>query len=257
VTAWIKATLKPEPEPASNDVMHELAEFNAGNGDDYSMVNIEPEGIDGVLNSEETTNDMGPASGSDNVLDDSVVVTRDLSNVGWPDLQKLIETNEHCPSCGWGNAYLGAGQQDADWMFIIDAPNSRDIQAKALFSGRAGQLFDAMLNALGLDRERVYSTSVFKCAPTDDLSVTPQCDELVHRQIQLVSPKVVVTFGEFAAQSVIKSNSPLPSLRSVQGQHCFRSTTLVVPTYSPTEMLDDASLKAHVWADLKQALSLV
>jgi len=73
-------------------------------------------------------------------------------------------------------------------MFVIDAPNSTEIEGKTFFTGRAGQLFDAMLLALGLSREQVYCSSVFKCAPTDDLSITSQCDAMVLRQIELVAP---------------------------------------------------------------------
>jgi len=180
---------------------------------------------------------------------------QDLSKMDEPNLRSLIETNEHCPSCGWGNSLFATGNQHADWLFIIDAPNSGEIKEQTLFSGRVGQLFDAMLRALNLSRSAVYCTSIFKCAPTDDLSLTPQCDDLVHQQIQLVSPKVVIAFGEFASQSVIKSDSALTTLRGTE-QYCFRSQVVVVPTYSPAEMLDDVSLKAHVWADLKQAMSV-
>jgi len=58
--------------------------------------------------------------------------------IEWGDLDDRIKTNEHCPSCGWGNAFLGSGNQQADWLFIVDAPNMRDIEAKSMFSGRAG-----------------------------------------------------------------------------------------------------------------------
>ena len=177
----------------------------------------------------------------------------DISVLDWDGLQSLIETNVHCPSCGWGNSILGYGAQNADWMFVIDAPNSREIEAKEFFVGRAGQLFDSMLMALGLDRNAVYSTSVFKCAPTEDLSVTPQCDGLLHRQIELVKPKVIITFGEFTAQSVLKSNTNLDSLRQSQQQHTLTKTR-VVPTFSPAEMLDDTQLKSKVWQDLKKAI---
>jgi len=166
----------------------------------------------------------------------------------------MLDTNEHCPSCGWGNGLLGSGHQQADWMFVIDAPNSREIQAKALFAGRAGQLFEAMLTALGLERDMVYCTSLFKCAPTDDLSITPQCDALLQRQIDLVAPKVIVTFGEFTAQSLLKSNSSLEALRQTE-QTCLRTQTLILPTYSPAQMLDDTILKSKVWHDLKKAIA--
>jgi len=183
-------------------------------------------------------------------------VSSGATTLDWPGLHALIEGYENCPSCGPHNAYLGGGDTDADWMFVSDAPNSREIQEQTLFTGRAGQLFDAILLALRLDRSKVYSTSVFKCAPTDDLSLTPQCDMIVQRQIDLVAPRVVVTLGEFAAQAVIKANEPLDTLR-VKSQRCFRTNVAIVPTYSLTEMLDQPDLKAFVWADLKKCLTLI
>ena len=178
-----------------------------------------------------------------------------FSELDWSGLQARIDTNEHCPSCGWGNGLLGSGNQSADWMFVIDAPNSKEIEAKAFFSGRAGQLFEAMLLALGLDRNSVYCSSIFKCAPTDDLSMTPQCEALVLRQIELVSPKVIISFGEFASQALLKSNSMMEVLRGSE-QRCFRTQKMVVPTYTPQDMLDDSALKAKVWGDLKKAMHL-
>lgn len=175
--------------------------------------------------------------------------------IGWNGLHDRIKTNEHCPSCGWGNAFLGSGNEQADWLFIVDAPNMRDVDAKSMFSGRAGQLFDAMLSAAGLYREQVYATSVFKCAPTDDLSITPQCDSIVRQQIKLVEPKIIITFGEFAAQAVTKSNVALKNLRSKE-HYLVGSNTPIIPTYSPAQMLDDTSLKAFVWQDLKKALRI-
>jgi DNA polymerase len=180
----------------------------------------------------------------------------DISSFNWQDLQNLFKRYSYCSSCSPSNSVLGSGSVNANWMFVCDAPNSREVQAQQLLAGRAGVLFDAMLAALNLDRELVYTTSVFKCAPTEDLKTVAQCNEMLHRQIELVQPKVVVTFGEFAAQAVIKANDSLDVLRQSR-QQCFRSNTVIVPTYSPKEMLDDASLKALVWQDLKKCLALI
>ena len=189
----------------------------------------------------------------------------EIHNGSWESLEALIQTNEHCPSCGWGNAFLGSGDRQADWLFVIDAPNKIETQEKTFFTGRSGQLFEAMLLALGLDRSNVYATSVFKCAPTEDLTLTPQCNAILAQQINLVMPKVIVTFGEFAAQAVIKSNLSLNSLRE-QDNELFTNQAQnsripvmpipVIPTFTPAQMLDDNSLKAMVWADLKKALRL-
>ena len=133
-----------------------------------------------------------------------------------------------------------------------------ETQEKTFFTGRSGQLFEGMLLALGLDRSNVYATSVFKCAPTEDLTLTPQCNAVLTQQIDLIMPKVIVTFGEFAAQAVMKSNLSLNNLRAQDNEllinQAQNSRIPVITTFTPAQMLDDNSLKAMVWADLKKSL---
>lgn len=178
-----------------------------------------------------------------------------LVNLDWQGLQAQISSDPHCPSCGPHNALLGAGNPNANWVFVVDAPSLREVEAGHLLVGRAGQLFEAMLHALQLSRSEIYTTSVFKCAPSDDLSVVATCDKLLFRQIELIEPRVVVTFGEFAAQSIIKSNDALQVLRTKE-QYCYRTKVPIVPTHSPAEMLEDLALKSQVWTDLKKCMSL-
>jgi len=184
-----------------------------------------------------------------------VIERVNVDQLDWPELTQLIISGTQCKSCDEHNSLLGSGSQTADWLFISDAPSSKEVAAGVLFDGRSGQLFEAMLYVLGLDRSKVYCSSIFKCAPTDDFSSSPQCEEWVYQQIRLVKPKVVVTFGEFVAQTLLKSNEPLARLRE-NTQTCLRSNITVIPTYSPREMLDDPGLKVQVWADLKKAMRL-
>lgn len=188
-----------------------------------------------------------------NVSDSVPKNTGPLDGASWQDLQALVDGWQHCPTCGDNKSLLGHGSVNADWLFVSDAPTSLEIEQQSLFAGRAGLLFDAMLNAIGLDRQQVYATSLFKCVASDDMSVIPACDTILQRQIQLLNPKVVVTFGEFTAQTMLKANANLDVLRT-QDQHCINSKVVVVPTYTPAQMLDDARLKSKVWADLKKAI---
>lgn len=182
--------------------------------------------------------------------------TNPLATMGWDDLQGLVNGWQHCPTCGDEKSLLGHGDVNADWLFVNDAPSSAEITQSQLFAGRSGQLFEAILSALGLDRSRVYSTSLFKCIASDDMSVIPACDNILERQIQLIQPKIIVTFGEFAAQTLLKANANLEVLRTQQ-QQCINSKVTVIPTFAPAQMLDDASLKSKVWNDLKKAISIV
>jgi DNA polymerase len=179
-----------------------------------------------------------------------------LDSLGWNGLHALVNGWQNCPSCGENKSLLGHGDENADWFFISDAPSTAEISQKSLFAARSGQLFEAMLSALGLQRESVYSTSLFKCVASDDVNVIPACDNILQRQIQLVKPKIIITFGEFAAQTLLKANAKLDVLRT-QNQRCISSKIVVIPTYTPAQMLDDVSLKSKVWADLKQAIAIV
>lgn len=178
-----------------------------------------------------------------------------MESLDWQGLQALIDGQDYCHTCGSANSNLGVGDPNADWLFVSDAPSRSDLAQHQMFSGRAGQLYEAMLLAVGLDRAVVYTTSVFKCVASDDLSVIPNCDKLLQRQIELLKPKVIVTFGEFAAQSVVKSNESLEKLRS-QDLSCHISKVPIVASYSPIQLLDEPSLKAGAWQDLKKCLAI-
>lgn len=178
-----------------------------------------------------------------------------LSALDWQGLQRLVDDQSQCQSCGSANSILGSGDPKANWLFVTDAPTSIDLESQQMFSGRAGQLYEAMLLAVGLTRDSVYTTSVFKCATSDDISVIPSCEKLLQRQIELIQPKVVIAFGEFVAQSMVKSNEGLESLR-LQELCCYQTKVPVVVSYSPWQLLDHPSLKAGAWQDLKKCLAI-
>ena len=113
-------------------------------------------------------------------------------------------------------------------------------------------MFEGILAALGLHRDQVYLSSVFKCPASNDIQNTAQCDNVIHQQIRLIQPQVVFTFGEVAAQMVIKANEGLAILRS-RPQHCFSNDLPIVPSHSLHEMLRNPVLKAELWEDLKMA----
>jgi DNA polymerase len=188
-------------------------------------------------------------------LEQSSATQHPMAALDWQGLQRLIDDQSQCQSCGSANSILGSGDPKADWLFVTDAPTSMDLESQQMFSGRAGQLYEAMLLAVGLTRDSVYTTSVFKCATSDDISIIPSCEKLLQRQIELVQPKVIVAFGEFAAQSVVKSNEGLESLRS-QELRCYQTKVRIVVSYSPWQLLDQPSLKAGAWQDLKKCLAI-
>ncbi len=177
----------------------------------------------------------------------------ELADLDWRALQARINNHQLCPSCGPEQSVLGFGDVLADWMFVSDAPTSTEVQENSLFLGRAGQLYEAMLAACGLDRQQVYTSTVFKCCPPEDLSLSPQCNKIVHRQIELVQPKVVVALGEFAAQAVLRANEPFEQLQKnpqlYPGTQC-----MVITSHTLPQLLAEPALKASLWRDLKRAL---
>ncbi len=178
-----------------------------------------------------------------------------LMTLDWQGLQALVDGQSHCDSCGIGNSVLGAGDYDANYLFVCDAPASPDVELGQLLSGRAGQLYEAMLLAIGMARESVYTTSVFKCVASGDLNAVPNCDKLLQRQVQLIQPKVIIALGEFAAQSIAKSNEVLTTLRE-QDLACHHTKVPIVATFSPLQLLDEPLLKAGAWSDLKKCMAI-
>lgn len=190
----------------------------------------------------------------DTKVEKPVVATQE---VDWSGLVAMLDDSQFCPSCAKVTPILGEGDLSADWMFVFDSPSLRDIEHQRLLTGRVGQLFDAILLALGLSRDSIYLSTVFKCPPVADIGAdTACCDRLLQHQIKLVQPKVVIAFGEFVAQALIKANESLDQLRA-QPCQCFNLPISVIPSDSLMQMLDSPTIKAGVWRDLKSARQIV
>ena len=194
------------------------------------------------------------SDGQEAKSDEEATIDSSLPSWDWRSLQAKISSTEFCPSCGPTQSTLGFGDVLADWMFIADAPTTSELEVQQLFVGRAGQLYENILLSCGLSRAQIYSSSVFKCSPPEDISIQPQCERLIHHQIKLVQPKVIVTFGEFVSQTVLQANESLDALQN-SPQYYADGNILVLPSVSPHELLDDPSLKAKLWTDLTFALN--
>jgi len=171
----------------------------------------------------------------------------------WSGLEASLNDPAHCQSCAESNAILGEGDATADWVFVMDAPSSQDSQLQQLLSGRNGQLFDAILRSINLSREVVYLTSIFKCPPPDEVAISPQCGRIVDQQLMHIKPRVVVALGEFAAQTLIRSNHDLAFLRGANPQPISTDYSLIA-SHCMASMLETPSLKAEFWHDLKKCL---
>src|SRR5229473_2190404 len=149
----------------------------------------------------------------------------------------------------------GVGSPNADLMFIGEAPGrDEDIQGKP-FVGRAGQLLTDIIKAMKLTRDDVYIANVIKCRPPENRN--PEQDELdacrphIRRQIEIIQPRVIVTLGRFALQSLTEKAY---AISDVRGKWLDHDGIKVMPTYHPAYLLRTPSAKKEVWADMKNVM---
>ena len=174
-----------------------------------------------------------------------------FDELDWPGLESWVQQG-NCDSCDQGGTIFGEGDRQADWMFLVDAPNADAVQQGLVVGGRARSLYQAILAALNLDIGQVYTTGVFKCAPSQDALLATACQEILARQVALVRPKVIVCLGEFSGQTLIKSNDSLSVLRT-QECHCLQTKVPVIVSHGLTDLLQSPILKSQAWQDVKRA----
>jgi DNA polymerase len=155
---------------------------------------------------------------------------------------------------------FGVGPQRSDWLVIGEAPGAEEDRRGEPFVGAAGQLLDAMLRAIGLDRARnVYIANVLKSRPPGNRDPKPEevaaCLPYLVRQIALLQPKVMLAVGRIAAQSLLGTDAPLGRLRG-RVHHFGELNTPLVVTYHPAYLLRSPGEKRKAWEDLKFARNL-
>jgi DNA polymerase len=174
----------------------------------------------------------------------------------WQALRAEVLSCTKCPlHLTRTQAVLGVGPWRSDWLVIGEAPGAEEDRRGEPFVGAAGQLLDAMLRAIGLDRKsNVYIANVLKSRPPNNRDPKPEevaaCLPYLERQIELLQPKIMLAVGRIAAQNLLGTDAPLGRLR---GQlHRFGDTPLVV-TYHPAYLLRTPADKRKAWEDLKFA----
>ncbi len=155
---------------------------------------------------------------------------------------------------------LGVGPKRTDWLVIGEAPGAEEDRRGEPFVGAAGQLLDAMLRAIGLDRRtNVYIANVLKSRPPNNRDPKPEevgaCLPYLARQIALLQPKIMLAVGRIAAQNLLGTDAPLGRLRGRVHHFGERQTPLVV-TYHPAYLLRTPADKRKAWEDLKFARSV-
>jgi len=181
------------------------------------------------------------------------------SEARWAALREEVLKCQRCPlHLTRTQGVFGVGPQRCDWLVIGEAPGAEEDRRGEPFVGAAGQLLDAMLKAIGLDRRsNVYIANILKSRPPNNRDPKPEevaaCLPYLERQIELLQPKIMLAVGRIAAQNLLGTEVPLGRLR---GQvHRYAATPLVV-TYHPAYLLRTPADKRKAWEDLKFARSV-
>jgi uracil-DNA glycosylase family 4 len=175
-------------------------------------------------------------------------------------LRAIREDIGDCTRCrlakqGRKQIVFGVGNPRAELMFIGEAPGADEDQQGEPFVGRAGQLLNNMIKAMGLRREEIYIANIIKCRPpgnrTPERDECETCSPFLMRQIATVKPKAIVALGAIAAKTLLAINAPMSELRGKW--YDFRGTKLAV-TYHPAYLLRDPRQKKETWKDLQMVM---
>lgn len=178
----------------------------------------------------------------------------------WPELKQQVRDCQRCDlRAGCKQTVLGTGDEQADWMFIGEAPGAEEDERGEPFVGEAGKLLDNMLAAIKLQRgKQVYIANVVKCRPPENHSPSAeqaqQCMPYLARQIELIQPKLIVALGKVAALNLLGEDGALDELRGVL--HDYHGIPVVV-SYHPAYLLRRPTAKAQAWQDLCFAVDVM
>ena len=175
-------------------------------------------------------------------------------------LRTIREDIGDCTRCvlhkqGRKQIVFGVGNPRADIMFVGEAPGADEDMQGEPFVGRAGQLLNNMISAMGIRREDVYIANIIKCRPpgnrTPEREECDTCSPFLMRQIEVIKPKIIVALGAIAAKTLLGVNDAMVNLRG--RIYDFKNTKLAV-TYHPAYLLRDPRQKKETWKDLQMVM---
>ncbi|MFM0199642.1 uracil-DNA glycosylase family protein [Paraburkholderia fungorum] len=222
--------MKPSPQPSRTP---EPPAFDAPPDDDFAWFDDQPA--------------HAPAETRRETPESSI------QTLDWDGLSGQVAACERCRLCEKRtNTVFGIGDRNADWMLIGEAPGENEDRLGEPFVGPAGKLLDNMLRSLTLARDtNVYIANVIKCRPPGNRNPEPdevaRCEPYLQRQVALVKPKLIIALGRFAAQSLLRTEASISSLRG--RVHEYEGVPVIV-TYHPAYLLRSLPDKAKAWADL-------
>lgn len=176
----------------------------------------------------------------------------------WEQLQAEVAGCKRCDlHQGRTQTVFGVGNREAEWLIIGEAPGAEEDRQGEPFVGRAGKLLNAMLWAIGLQRDQVYIANILKCRPPNNRDPKPEeagcCEGYLQQQIALIKPKIILAVGRIAAQNLLKVETPIGKMRGTRYEY---SNIPVVVTYHPAYLLRSPRQKRKSWQDLQLAMKI-
>jgi uracil-DNA glycosylase family 4 len=164
---------------------------------------------------------------------------------------------KRCKLCqGRTNLVFGVGNPNAHLVFVGEGPGADEDQQGEPFVGKAGQLLNKMIEAMGYARQDVYICNVVKCRPPGNRNPEPDeiaaCEPFLKQQLAAIGPSMIVTLGKFAAQCLLRDDSPISRLR---GNFRTYEGIQLMPTFHPAYLLRDPTKKKEAWDDLKAVMA--
>lgn len=150
---------------------------------------------------------------------------------------------------------FGEGNPQTSLVFVGEAPGEEEDRQGRPFVGRAGALLTKIIEAMGLNREDVYICNILKCRPPGNRNPLSSeiecCEPFLVGQLKAIRPKVICALGTFAAQTLLKVNTPITALRG--RFHTYEGIPLM-PTYHPAYLLRNSKGKRAVWEDMQMVM---
>ena len=173
------------------------------------------------------------------------------------EVRRALGDCQRCKLCsGRKNIVFGVGNPKAKLVFVGEGPGAEEDNQGIPFVGAAGQLLTKMIAAMGYTRDEVYICNVVKCRPPGNRNPEPDeiaaCQPFLEAQLNAIRPSVIVTLGKFAAQTLLRTDTPITRLR---GQWREYVGIPLMPTFHPAYLLRNPAEKKSAWTDLQAVMA--
>ncbi len=190
---------------------------------------------------------------------DENTITNNFEPESVAQLEQLRKSLVDCKKCKLcehrTNVVFGVGDPHAKLVFVGEGPGADEDEQGEPFVGRAGQLLNKMIIAMGLKREQCYICNVVKCRPPQNRDPEPDeiaaCEPFLQEQLSLIKPRIIVGLGRHACQTLLKSQIQMSKLRG--NWHSYEGIDFM-PTFHPAYLLRNPPAKKFVWEDLQAVM---